>query len=59
MEYRWLLPFTYGIDHRAIETVVCLANTGGATLVPVALIFSSGRRSSGTCLEDIQQAKTS
>jgi hypothetical protein len=58
MEYRWLLPFTYGIDHRAIETVVRLANTGGATLVPVALIsISSGRRSSGTRLEDIQQAK--
>ena len=58
MEYRWLLPFTYGIDHHAIETVVRLANTGGATLVPVALIsVSSGRRSSGTRLEDIQQAK--
>ena len=58
MEYRWLLPFTYGIDHRAIETVVRLADTEGATLVPVALIsISSGRRSSETRLEHIQQAK--
>ncbi|HWS84381.1 MAG TPA: hypothetical protein VN207_08995 [Ktedonobacteraceae bacterium] len=58
MEYRWLLPFTYGVDHRALETAVCLADAGGATLVPVALIsVSSGRRSSGTRLEHIQQAK--
>jgi len=58
MEYRWLLPFTYGIDHRAIEAVVRLANAGGATLVPVALVsISSERRSSGTRLEYIQQAK--
>lgn len=58
MEYRWLLPFTCGIDHRAIETVVRLADTEGAILVPVALIsISSGRRPSGTRLEYIQQAK--
>src|SRR5260370_8418704 len=58
MEYRWLLPFTYGVDHRAIEAVVRLANVRGATLVPVALVsISSGQRSSGTRLEHIQQAK--
>ena len=58
MEYRWLLPFTYGVDHHAIETVVRLADARGATLVPVALISaSSGRRSPGTRLEHIQQAK--
>ena len=58
MKYRWLLPFTYGVDHRAIETVVRLADARGATLVPVALIsVSSGQRSSGTRLEHIQQAK--
>ena len=58
MEYRWLLPFTNGVDHHAIEAVVRLADAGGATLVPVALIsVSSGQRSSGTRLEYIQQAK--
>ena len=51
---RWLLPFTFGIDMRAIDSAVCLAESAGATLVPVALIRAS---SEGTRLELIQQAK--
>lgn len=58
MESRWLLPFTFGIDHRAIETVVRLAKASGAIVVPVALIsVSSGRRSLGARLEHVQQAQ--
>jgi hypothetical protein len=57
-EQRWLLPFTHGVDTRALETVVRAADARGATLVPVALItVPPGGRSPGARLEHIQQAK--
>ncbi len=51
---RWLLPFTFGVDMRAIDCAVCLAESAGATLVPVSLISAPSR---GTRLEHIQQSK--
>ncbi|MBV9230910.1 MAG: hypothetical protein JOZ18_16490 [Chloroflexi bacterium] len=57
-EQCWLLPFTHGVDVRAIETVVRTAEVRGAMLVPVALIaVPPGGRSKGARLEHIQQAK--
>ncbi len=56
MKDRWLLPFTHGVNVRALEQVVHLAEVGGAQLVPVALIPVK-QRSSGVRLEHIQQAK--
>src|SRR5258708_38238689 len=47
---RWLLPFTDGVDMRAIEYAVRLAESAGATLVAVSLI-------SAPRLEHIQQSK--
>jgi hypothetical protein len=56
-EQCWLLPFTHGVDVRAIETVVRTAEARGAMLVPVALIaVPRGGRSAGARLEHIQQA---
>jgi hypothetical protein len=58
MELRWLLPFTHGVDMRAIDFVVRLAESHGATLVPVSLISVPGEpRSRGARLEHIQQSK--
>src|SRR6266480_2768188 len=58
MELRWLLPFTHGVDMRAIDYVVRLAESRGATLVPVSLVsVPSGPRSRGARLEHIQQSK--
>jgi hypothetical protein len=55
---RWLLPFTYGVDMRAIDSVVGFAESAGATLVPVSLIsVPDERRSRGARLEHIQQSK--
>jgi hypothetical protein len=55
---RWLLPFTYGVDMRAIDSVVRFAESAGATLVPVSLIsVPDERRSRGARLEHIQQSK--
>lgn len=51
---RWLLPFTFGVDMRAIDSVVCLAQSAGATLVPVSLVCSPPE---GARLEHIQQSK--
>ena len=51
---RWLLPFTHGVDMRAIECVVRLAESAGATLVAVSLISAP---SHGARLEHIQQSK--
>ncbi len=51
---RWLLPFTFGMDMRAIDSAMCLAESAGATLVPVALIRSPLE---GARLEHIQQSK--
>jgi hypothetical protein len=58
MELRWLLPFTYGVDMRAIDFVVRLAESHRATLVPVSLISVPREpRSRGARLEHIQQSK--
>ncbi len=51
---RWLLPFTHGVDMRAIEYAVRLAENAGATLIPVSLVPAPSR---GTRLELIQQSK--
>jgi hypothetical protein len=55
---RWLLPFTYGVDMRAIDHVVSLAESAGATLVAVSLISTPHQPGSrGPRLEHIQQSK--
>jgi hypothetical protein len=51
---RWLLPFTFGVDMRAIDYAVSLAESAGATLVPVSLVSAPSR---GARLEYIQQSK--
>ncbi len=51
---RWLLPFTFGVDMRSIDYAVRLAESAGATLVPVSLVSSPPR---GARLEHIQQSK--
>lgn len=51
---RWLLPFTFGVDMRAIEYAVSLAGSASATLVPVSLVSVPSR---GARLEHIQQSK--
>jgi hypothetical protein len=51
---RWLLPFTHGVDMAAIECVMRLAESAGATLVAVSLISNPSK---GACLEHIQQSK--
>ena len=51
---RWLLPFTHGVDMRSIEYAVRLAESAGATLIPVSLISSPP---TGARLEHIQQSK--
>jgi len=51
---RWLLPFTFGVDMRSIEYAVRLAESAGATLVPVSLISAPPK---GARLEHIQQSK--
>jgi hypothetical protein len=55
---RWLLPFTYGVDMQAIDSVVGLAESGGTTLVALSLVsVPEAYRSRGARLEDIQQSK--
>lgn len=55
---RWLLPFTHGVDMRAIDSVVRFAESAGATLVSVSLISAPHERGSqGARLEYIQQSK--
>lgn len=51
---RWLLPFTHGMDMRAIDYAVRLADSAGVTLVPVSLISAPP---TGARLEPIQQSK--
>ncbi|MGH2493806.1 MAG: potassium-transporting ATPase subunit KdpA, partial [Ktedonobacteraceae bacterium] len=51
---RWLLPFTYGVDIRAIDYAVRLAGSAGATVVPVSLVSTPSK---GARLEHIQQSK--
>jgi hypothetical protein len=58
MSSRWLLPFTHGVDMRAINYLVSLAENNGATLIPVSLIsVPNHSRSAGARLEHIQQSK--
>jgi hypothetical protein len=58
MNLRWLLPFTHGVDMRAIDYVVSLAENNGATLLPVSLVsVPDDSRSRGARLEHIQQSK--
>ena len=52
---RWLLPFTHGVDMRAIDYVVLLAEAAGATLVPVSLVSAPPNK--GARLEHIQESK--
>ncbi len=55
---RWLLPFTYGVDMGAIDSLIHLAASTGATLIAVSLIVvPPERRSRGARLESIQQSK--
>jgi hypothetical protein len=51
---RWLLPFTFGMDMRAIDYALRLAESTGATLVPVSLVSAPPK---GARLEHIQQSK--
>ena len=51
---RWLLPFTSGVDMRAIDYAISLAESAGATLVPVSLVSAPSK---GARLEHIQQSK--
>jgi hypothetical protein len=56
--HRWLLPFTHGVDMRAIDDVVFLAENAGAILVAVSLVSVPQRaRSEGARLEHIEQSK--
>jgi hypothetical protein len=58
MDLRWLLPFTHGVDMRAIDYLVSLAENNGATLIPVSLVsVPNESRSRGARLEHIQQSK--
>jgi hypothetical protein len=55
---RLLLPFTHGVDVRAIDSALRLAKGCDAALVPLALIYiPEDRRSKGARLEHIQQSK--
>jgi hypothetical protein len=55
---RWLLPFTFGVDMQAIDSVVQLAESGEVTLVAASLISTPQEpRSRGVRLEHIQQSK--
>jgi Universal stress protein family len=51
---RWLLPFTHGVDMRAIDYAVRQAESTGATLIPVSLISAPPK---GAPLEHIQQSQ--
>lgn len=56
--HRWLLPFTYGLNMRAIAEVMSVADAAGATLVAVALIGIPTRPGNrGVRLEHIQQTQ--
>ena len=58
MNPRWLLPFTHGVDMRAIDYLVSLAENNGATLIPISLVYvPTESRSRGARLEHIQQSK--
>jgi nucleotide-binding universal stress UspA family protein len=55
---RWLLPFTWGVDMQALDSVLGLAESSEATLVAVSLVAVPDKsRSRGARLEHIQQSK--
>jgi hypothetical protein len=55
---RWLLPFTWGVDLAALDSVVHLAQSGGVSLVTVSLVSVPDRPGGrGARLEHIQQSK--
>jgi hypothetical protein len=57
-EMRWLLPFTFGVNMRAIDLVLCMAERSGATLVTVSLlVIPDLPQGQGPRLEYIQQSK--
>lgn len=54
----WLFPFTSGGDMSAIDSVMCLAESAEATLVPVSLLSQpSDSQRQGARLEHLQQSK--
>jgi hypothetical protein len=60
-EIRWLLPFTFGVNMRAIDLVLRMAAQCGATLIAASLIvvpdMRQEQKSLGPRLEYIQQSK--
>jgi hypothetical protein len=57
-ERRWLLPFTFGVDVRAIDLVIRLAKECDATIVAASLIVVPEiLQEQGPRLEYIQQSK--
>jgi hypothetical protein len=55
---RWLLPFTNALDMRALDAVLSLAQSHGATLLAVSLVVVPHKsRTRGARLERIQQSK--
>lgn len=55
---RFLLPFTHGVDMRAIEQAILLAKSHEATIIPLALIHvPEERQAKGARLEHVQQSK--
>lgn len=55
---RWLLPFTTEVDLPTIDSVLHLAEAGGATLVAVSfLVAPGGRRAQNIRLELLQQSQ--
>ena len=56
--HRWLLPFTWGVDMQALDSVLGLAENSGATLVAVSLVtVPNTSRTPSPRLEHIQQSK--
>jgi hypothetical protein len=55
---RWLLPFTWGVDMPALDSVIGLAESSEATLVAVSLVtVPDTSRTPSPRLEHIQQSK--
>ncbi len=54
---RLLLPFTYGVDAKAIDHVLYFAKTSHATLVALALVPTSHSQGDDARLERIEQAR--
>ena len=54
----WLFPFTSGGDMSIIDSVMRLAESAGATLIPALLLSCpSDSQRRGTCLEHLQESK--